>query len=114
MPARMVHSAEEQGKNAMQKAGTYAYLPLERVVFGRPAAEAAVEEAARIGATRLFIVASKSLARSTPVVRTIAEALGPRYVGLFDGCVQHSPRSSVIEAARAVRAAAPDLILTVG
>jgi alcohol dehydrogenase class IV len=33
---------------------------------------------------------------------------------LFDGCVQHSPRASVIEAARAVRAAAPDLILTVG
>jgi maleylacetate reductase len=98
----------------MQKAGSYAYLPLERVVFGRPAAEAAVEEAARVGATRVFIVASKSLARKTPVIRAIAEALGSRYVGLFEGCVQHSPRSSVIEAARAVRAAAPDLILTVG
>ncbi len=98
----------------MDKAGNYAYLPLERVVFGRPATEAALEEAARIGAARVFIVASKSLARNTPVVRTIAEAFGSRYVGLFDGCIQHSPRSSVIEAARAVRAAAPDLILTVG
>jgi alcohol dehydrogenase class IV len=114
MPARMVHSAEEQGKNAMQKAGTYAYLPLERVVFGRPAAEAAVEEAARLGAMRVFIVASKSLARDTPVVRTIADALGASYVGLFDGCVQHSPRTSVIAAARAVRAAQSDLILTIG
>ena len=98
----------------MPKAGSYAYLPLERVVFGRPAAEAAVEEAARVGATRVFIVASKSLARNTPVIRTIADALGSSYVGLFDGCVQHSPRASVIEAARAVRAAKPDLILTVG
>src|ERR1700691_3500775 len=98
----------------MHKAGSYAYLPLERVVFGRPAAEAALEEMARIGATRVFIVASKSLARNTPVIRAIAEALGSRYAGLFDGCVQHSPRASVIEAARAVRAAAPDLILTVG
>ena len=98
----------------MHKAGSYAYLPLERVVFGRPAAEAAVEEAARVGATRVFIVASKSLARNTPVIRTIADALGARYVGLFDGCVQHSPRASVIAAARAVRAAKPDLILTVG
>ena len=98
----------------MQKAGSYAYLPLERVVFGRPAAEAVVEEVTRVGATRAFIVASKSLARNTPVIRTIADALGASYVGLFDGCVQHSPRKSVIEAARAVRAAKPDLILTVG
>jgi len=98
----------------MQTAGSYAYLPLERVVFGRPAAEVAVEEAARVGATRVFIVASKSLARNTPVIRTIADALGSQYTGLFDGCVQHSPRASVIAAARAVRVAQPDLILTVG
>jgi len=95
-------------------AGSYAYLPLERVVFGRPAAEAAAEEAARIGARRVFIVASKSLARETPVVRTIADALGARYAGLFDGCIAHTPWPSVIAAADAVRAAAPDLILTVG
>jgi maleylacetate reductase len=94
--------------------GSYAYLPLERVVFGRPAADAVLEEMARVGATRVFIVASKSLARNTPVVRTIADALGARYVGLFDGCVQHSPRATVIAAAQAARAAAPDLILTVG
>jgi alcohol dehydrogenase class IV len=101
-------------ESAMQKAGSYAYLPIERVVFGRPAAEAAVEEAARAGAARVFIVASNTLAGKTPVIRTIAEALGTRYVGLFDGCVQHSPRGSVIAATRAVRAAAPDLILTIG
>jgi maleylacetate reductase len=98
----------------MYQAGSYAYLPLERVVFGRPAAEAAVEEMTRIGATRVFIVAAKSLARNTPAIRAIAAALGSHYVGLFDGCVQHSPRGSVVAAARAARAAAPDLILTVG
>jgi alcohol dehydrogenase class IV len=98
----------------MKEAGSYAYLTLERVVFGRPAAEAAVEEMARIGARRVFIVASKSLAGETPVVATIADALGSHYVGLFDGCVQHSPRATVIAAAKAVREAAPDLILTIG
>lgn len=90
-------------------AGSYSYLPLERVLFGQPAAEAAAEETARIGAQRVFIVASKSLARETPVVHAIAEALGGRYAGLFDGCVAHTPWPSVIEAANAVRAAAPDL-----
>jgi len=93
---------------------SYTYLPLERVIFGRPAAEAAAAEAARIGAKRVFMVASKSLARETPVVRAIADALGERYVGLFDGCIAHTPWPSVIEAADRVRAAAPDLILTVG
>jgi alcohol dehydrogenase class IV len=97
------------------QSGSYAYLPLERVVFGRPAAEAVVEEMTRVGAAKIFIVAAKSLARNTPVVSAIAAALGPgHYAGLFDGCVQHSPRESVIAAARAVRAAGPDLILTVG
>jgi len=95
-------------------AGSYNYLPLERVIFGQPAAEAAAGEAARIGASRVFIVASKSLARETPVVRTIAAALGKRYVGLFDRCIAHTPWPSVIEAAEAVRAAKPDLILTIG
>jgi maleylacetate reductase len=98
----------------MSGTGSYAYLPLERVIFGRPTADAAVEEAGRIGAERVFVVASKNLARNTPVIRAVAAALGARYVGLFDGCVQHSPRASVIAAARAVRAAEPDLILTIG
>jgi maleylacetate reductase len=98
----------------MSKAGAYAYLPLEHVVFGQPAAEAAVQEAARIGANRVFIVASKTLSQKTPLVRAIAGALGKRYVGLFDGCAAHTPRSTVIAAARAVRDASPDLILTVG
>jgi len=94
--------------------GSYTYLPLERVLFGRPAAEAVTEEAARIGAKRVFIVASRSLARETPVVRAIADALGGCYAGLFDGCIAHTPWPSVIEAANAVRAVAPDLIVTAG
>jgi len=93
---------------------SYHYLPLERVVFGRPAAGAAAEEAARIGARRVFIVAAKSLSRKTAVIREIADALGARYAGLFDECIAHTPWPSVIAAADAVRAADPDLILTVG
>ena len=98
----------------MSKPGAYAYLPLERVVFGAPAAQAAAQEADRIGANRVFIVASKTLSTKTPLVREIADRLGNRYVGLFDACAAHTPRATVIAAARAVREASPDLILTVG
>jgi hypothetical protein len=48
----------ESWENVMAKAGSYAYLPLERVVFGRSAAEVVPEEAVRIGGKRVFIVAS--------------------------------------------------------
>ncbi|HXZ91819.1 MAG TPA: iron-containing alcohol dehydrogenase [Burkholderiales bacterium] len=95
-------------------AGSFFYLPLERVVFGRPAAEAARDEAARIGARRVFVVSSKTLSRRTPAISDIQQALGERYAGVFDNCIAHTPWPSVIEAADAVRAARPDLILTVG
>lgn len=94
--------------------GSYHYLPLERVVFGQPAAQAAAEEAARVGARKVFIVSSKSLARKTAAIEEIRRSLGERYAGLFDECIAHTPWPSVIAAADAVRAANPDLILTVG
>lgn len=94
--------------------GSYHYLPLERVVFGQPAAQAAAEEVARIGAQKVFIVASKTLSRQTSVVKEIERALGERYGGLFDECIAHTPWPSVIAAADAVRKAQPDLILTMG
>lgn len=94
--------------------GSYAYLPLERVVFGLPAAQAAADEAARIGARKVFVVSSKSLSRKTPAIEEIRRALGGRDAGLFDECVAHTPWPSVIAAANAVRKANPDLILTVG
>jgi alcohol dehydrogenase class IV len=94
--------------------GAYHYLPLERVIFGRPAAEAAAEEAARIGAQRVFVVSSKTLSTRTTVIGAMTEALGNKFVGKFDNCIAHTPWPSIIAAAEAVRAAKPDLILTVG
>jgi alcohol dehydrogenase class IV len=94
--------------------GAYHYLPLERVIFGRPAAEAAAEEATRIGAQRVFVVASKSLSRKTREISRVQDALGEKFCGLFDDCIAHTPWPSIIAAAEAVRAAQPDLILTVG
>jgi len=96
------------------QAGLYSFLPQERVIWGRPAAEAVAEEAERRKAARIFLLSSASLARNTPVVEAVAAALGPRVVGRFLGCVQHTPRASVLAAAEAVRAAAPDLIVTLG
>ena len=94
--------------------GEYNYLPLERVIFGRPAAEAAAQEAERIGARRVFVVSSRTLSQKTKEIEKIRNTLGQRFVGLFDNCIAHTPWPSVLEAAQAVREAKPDLILTVG
>jgi alcohol dehydrogenase class IV len=94
--------------------GLYSYLPQERVIWGRPAAEAVAEEVARRGAERVFLLASKTLADKTPVVASVAAALGELVVGRFADCIAHTPRASVLAAAEAVRAARPDLIVTLG
>jgi len=96
------------------RSGIYAYLPQDRVVFGQPAAEAVAAECERLGARRAFIVASHTLSTKTPVVATIKDRLGARFAGVFDGCKAHTPWPSVLAAADAVRAAKPDLLVSVG
>ena len=73
-----------------------------------------VETADRLGKSRLLIVASRTLSRRTDVVPGIRAALGSRCIGVFDACVEHVPRASVLALAEVVRRDAPDLIVTVG
>ncbi|PMR74807.1 alcohol dehydrogenase [Billgrantia endophytica] len=94
--------------------GQYEFLAQDRVVFGVPAARAVLEQAEHMGARRVFLVSSQTLSRKTDEIDRIRQALGDRFVGLFDECVAHVPRDSVLKAADAVRAAEPDLIVTVG
>lgn len=96
------------------QAGSHEFLAQDRVIWGVPAARAVVEEADRRGARRVFVVTSRTLNRTTDAVSRIVAALGPRHVGTFDECIEHTPRASVIAAADAARAAEPDLVLTVG
>ncbi len=98
----------------MYTAGSYEYLPMERVVYGRPVGEVAVEEAGRRGAARALIVSAGTLARETDAIDALKSALGDRFAGLFTGTEAHTPRDTVIACAEAVRDAEADLILTVG
>lgn len=90
------------------------FLAQDRVIWGEDAGEALVAEAGRRGCQRLFIVTSKTLNRQTPAVEALRQKLGSLCVGTFDECQEHTPRVSVFAAAQAVRAAAPDLIVTFG
>ena len=98
----------------MAQSGVYEFLAQDRVIFGRPAHEAVVETADKLGKKRLLIVASKTLSRRTDVVSRITTALGERSVGVFDECVEHVPRSSVLQLAETIKRLQPDLMVTVG
>lgn len=94
--------------------GVYEFLAQDRVIFGIPAAKAVLQTADQYQASRVYLVASKSLNRKTDEIEKIRQALGDRCLGTFDNCIEHTPRASVIELARCLRKAKPDLVVTVG
>lgn len=94
--------------------GQYDNVPLERVRWGTPAAEAVAQEAERLGAQRVFIVASGTLSRTSDVVSGIRAGLGGRFCGLFDAVKEHTPIDSVIAGVAKARKARPDLFVSVG
>jgi maleylacetate reductase len=98
----------------MTVAGRVTFSAMEEVVFGRPAADAVAEQADRIGAKRVFLMASGTLDRTTGEIEAVRHALGARHVGTFNAMPAHSPRSAVIKAAEQARAAGADLIATYG
>lgn len=98
----------------MIQPGTYEYFRQERVIFGKPLAEALVEELAHHDAQRIFVVATRSLSHRTDVVMQLRSLLGNRFAGLFDDVEPHVPRASAIAAAAAARVASPGLLIAIG
>ncbi len=96
------------------KAGSYRPSRIERVVFGTPYLEAASAIVEETGARRVFILASRTLNRTTPLVEDLRRVLGARHAGTFDEMPAHTPREAVVAAANAARAAGADLLVTLG
>ena len=85
----------------MTVAGVYQNFAIDRVVYGKPAAEVLVAEAARLGARRVFLLVSRTLDRETSWV---AEMQG-RHSAIVTpdhstGCRRARRVPSVLEAAR--------------
>ena len=98
----------------MLQAGRVEFGEMDAVVFGKPAVEAVAEKAQRYGAERVFLMVSGTLNRATDEIAKVRQALGNRFVGLFDRMLPHTPRRAVIEAAAAAREVDADLITTIG
>jgi maleylacetate reductase len=94
--------------------GTHRYLLQERVVYGKPAAEAVAAEVAALDIDRAFVTSTRSLSGEAGLATRIAAALGPRCAGIYSSVAAHSPRECVIEGAAQARAAGVRLLIAVG
>jgi maleylacetate reductase len=75
--------------------GRVVFGAMDEVVFGRPAADAIVEQMDRLRASRAFLMVSGTLNRQTDEIEKIRKALGPRYAGIFDAMPPHTPRRPI-------------------
>lgn len=96
------------------KSGSYRPPKIERVVFGSPYVEASCAIVQELDARRVFVLASRTLNRTTNLVAQLCDALGERFCGSFDEVPAHTPREAVIAAANRARELGADLIVSLG
>ncbi|MEX2643649.1 MAG: iron-containing alcohol dehydrogenase [Acetobacterales bacterium] len=94
--------------------GVFTYPAIDRIVWGRPAAGVLAEEAARLDAKRVFLVASGTMRRETGAVAAVEKALGTRLAGVYDRMPPHDPFLSILDASAEARAVKADLLVTFG
>lgn len=98
----------------MRAAGTHLFPVMDRVIFGRPAAQALLDEVERLSKRRVFLMVSHTLNSRTNEIEKIRAVLGERFAGLFDQIPQHTSRQGATVAARAAVDVEADLIVAIG
>lgn len=98
----------------MRLEGQHNFPEMERVIYGKPAAQAVLAEVDLVGAKRVFFLASRTLNTKTEEIEKIRKALGDRYAGTYDGMPQHTTRKACLDAAGKARDAGADLIVAIG
>src|SRR4051812_40287160 len=93
--------------------GTVQWTAQERVVHGKPAADAVRAEIERVGAKRVLLLTTRSLTDSA-LVRNVSSSIGDRCVGRFSEIRAHSPREAVIAGAARARELEADHLLAIG
>lgn len=85
-----------------------------RVVYGKPCAEAILDEVNRRDARRVFVVTTAALGRRTDEIERIRAKLGARCAGAYDQIAAHAPTDAVVQASALARDAQADLLVAVG
>lgn len=98
----------------MRRTGVHNFPAIDRVIYGKAASEAIREEAERLDAKRVFLIASRTLNSKTDEIEKIRRTLGDKHAATFDGIAQHTTRKQAAEVARHANEARADLVVAVG
>lgn len=98
----------------MRNTGVHNFPAIDRVIYGRAASEAVREEAERLNAERVFLIASRTLNSKTDEIEKIQHTLGDKHAVTFDGIAQHTTRKQAAEVALHAKEARADLVVAVG
>ena len=90
------------------------YSALDTVVSGQSVNAALPELIERVGASRVYLVASNSLSQATNKLEELKTHLGDKCVGLFDQVGTHTPREDVLRVLQKVRESEADLLVSLG
>lgn len=93
--------------------GRFAYPRTSEVLYGPGSLGELGALADRLGANRVFAIASRTLL-SEGLEAELEAILGPRLAGVYRGVEQHVPRGCVIEATSAAREVGAEMLLSVG
>jgi alcohol dehydrogenase class IV len=84
------------------------------VALGMTAAAAIKEEIQRLGARRVFLLASATLDKRTSEIKKIIQALGSSAAGICTRIHPHVPKEDVLEASKCAIDADADMIVAIG
>ncbi|HEY3063675.1 MAG TPA: iron-containing alcohol dehydrogenase [Chloroflexota bacterium] len=97
------------------QSGSFAYANPPRIHWGPGAlSEHLAPELDRLGARRVFVVTTRSVAGNPALLGSMERLLGARCVGAFSGIGQHAPVASVAAAVSAARDAQADALVSLG
>jgi alcohol dehydrogenase class IV len=97
------------------ESGTFVYANPRTIHWGAGTLEAHLErELAGRGATRAFVITTRSVANNPALGGRLRQLVGDRLVGEFPSIGQHAPVSSVSDAVDAAKGAHPDVLISFG
>ncbi len=96
------------------KTGEVTFTRLERVTYGIPIGKAVADAVERAGASRVFIMASRTLIVRNQEIQEVIEGLDGKVCGVYSGMPPHTPRDAVLEAVESARKGRAEMIVTIG
>lgn len=89
-------------------------MPIERVHFGPGCIDGIGAELDRLGSQRPFVITGRSISSNTDLIDRIQKAAGRKLAGSFTAVRQHTPESSVKQAAKSAVDVKADSLISLG